>query len=60
MDATVVPGEHMGGVRSSMSSRGQAEAEKAVIPDTAHVLNMERPEGFNRLVLDFLERHAPL
>lgn len=29
-------------------------AQKAVIPDTAHVPNMERPAAFNRLVLDFL------
>jgi pimeloyl-ACP methyl ester carboxylesterase len=35
-----------------------AGAEKAVIPDVAHVLNMERPEAFNRLVLEFLDRLA--
>ena len=29
-------------------------ASKAVIPDAAHVPNMERPKAFNRLVLDFL------
>ena len=29
-------------------------ARKAVIPNTAHVPNMERPAEFNRLVLDFL------
>ena len=29
-------------------------ARKAVIKDTAHVPNMERPQEFNRLVLDFL------
>ena len=29
-------------------------ARKAIIPETAHVPNMERPEAFNRLVLDFL------
>lgn len=30
-------------------------ARKTVIPGTAHVPNMERPEEFNRLVLDFLQ-----
>jgi len=29
-------------------------ARKVVIPDTAHHLNMERPDLFNQLVLDFL------
>lgn len=31
-----------------------AGARKAIIPDVAHVPNMERPVEFNRLVLDFL------
>jgi len=31
-----------------------AGARLAVIPGTAHVPNMEEPEVFNRLVLDFL------
>jgi 3-oxoadipate enol-lactonase len=30
-------------------------AHQAVIPGTAHMLNMERPREFNRLVLDFLK-----
>ena len=30
-------------------------ARNTVIPGTAHVPNMERPEEFNRLVLDFLQ-----
>jgi pimeloyl-ACP methyl ester carboxylesterase len=34
-------------------------ARKAVITDTAHVPNMERPQEFNRLVLDFLASAAP-
>jgi pimeloyl-ACP methyl ester carboxylesterase len=29
-------------------------AQKVVIPDSAHVPNMEHPQDFNRLVLDFL------
>lgn len=34
--------------------KGIAGARKVVIPGTAHHLNMERPEEFNRAVLDFL------
>ena len=30
----------------------------AVIPGVAHMLNMEAPETFNRLVLDFLGRSS--
>lgn len=33
-------------------------AEKAIIPDCAHLPNMEQPAEFNRVVLDFLRRHA--
>jgi len=29
-------------------------AQKVVIPDVAHMVNMERPEEFNKIVLDFL------
>jgi len=31
-------------------------AQKVIIPDTAHLPNMEKPEHFNRLVLGFLRR----
>lgn len=31
-------------------------AKKVAIPDTAHVPNMEKPEEFNKIVLDFLNR----
>ncbi len=34
-----------------------AGSEQAIIENAAHMLNMERPEAFNILVLDFLERH---
>jgi pimeloyl-ACP methyl ester carboxylesterase len=34
--------------------QGIAGAKKVVIPGTAHHLNMEKPEEFNRIVLDFL------
>ena len=30
-------------------------ARKIVLPNTAHVPNMEQPEVFNQLVLDFLD-----
>ncbi len=32
--------------------------QKVVMPGVAHLPNMERPEEFNRIVLDFLERNA--
>ena len=31
-------------------------AKKVVIPDTAHHLNMEKPQEFNRVVIEFLEQ----
>lgn len=31
-------------------------AEKVIIPDTAHLPNMEKPAEFNHIVLDFLNR----
>ncbi len=30
------------------------DAEKVIVPDVAHMVNMERPEEFNQIVLDFL------
>jgi len=33
---------------------GIPNARKSVMPGTAHVPNMEKPDEFNRLVLDFL------
>jgi 3-oxoadipate enol-lactonase len=35
---------------------GIAGAKKIVIPGTAHHLNMEKPEEFNRAVIEFLEQ----
>ncbi len=32
-------------------------AEKVIFEDTAHMVNWEQPEKFNRVVLDFLQRH---
>ncbi len=31
-------------------------ARKVVIPDVAHMVSMEKPEEFNRVVLEFLSR----
>ena len=39
-------------------SHGIVGARLAVMHGVAHVPNMERPEEFNRLVLDFLSEHA--
>jgi len=36
--------------------RDIAGAKKVVIPGTAHHLNMEKPQEFNRVVIDFLEQ----
>jgi pimeloyl-ACP methyl ester carboxylesterase len=38
---------------------GLPDAQKRVMSGTAHLPNMERPEEFNRLVLDFLEGLKP-
>jgi pimeloyl-ACP methyl ester carboxylesterase len=37
---------------------GIAGAEPAVIEDAAHLPNMDAPDRFNRLVLEFLSRHG--
>ena len=34
-----------------------AGAQTVVLPDAAHMLNMEHPDDFNQLVLDFLSGH---
>jgi len=39
---------------ADMLATGIAGARKVVIPNTAHVPNMEQPAAFNQLVLDFL------
>jgi len=31
-------------------------AERALLPGTAHLPNMEQPEAFNRVVLEFLAK----
>lgn len=44
------------GVLSAMEvmSAGIPDVRKVMIPGTAHMLNMEKPDEFNRAVLDFL------
>jgi len=39
---------------ADLLSRSIPEVRKVVMPGTAHLPNMERPEEFNRIVLDFL------
>jgi 3-oxoadipate enol-lactonase len=34
-------------------------ARKIIIPDTAHLPNMEKPDHFNRVVLEFLQSNRP-
>ncbi len=34
-------------------------AQKTILPDTAHLPNMEKPELFNRVVLEFLRKNHP-
>jgi pimeloyl-ACP methyl ester carboxylesterase len=39
---------------STVLEEGIAGARKVVLPGTAHMLNMEQPDAFNRVALDFL------
>jgi pimeloyl-ACP methyl ester carboxylesterase len=39
---------------ADLLARSIPSARKVVMPGTAHLPNMERPEEFNRIVLDFL------
>jgi hypothetical protein len=34
-------------------------AQKAILPNTAHLPNMEKPEQFNQIVLEFLQSTQP-
>jgi 3-oxoadipate enol-lactonase len=42
--------------RAELLARRIPGARKVVLPDVAHMVNLERPEEFLRLVQDFLER----
>jgi pimeloyl-ACP methyl ester carboxylesterase len=39
---------------------GITGSEKQVIPGAGHIVNMEKPEEFNQIVLGFLEKRNPL
>ena len=39
---------------ANLLARGIPDARLAIIHDTAHLPNMEKPAEFNQLVLDFL------
>ncbi len=41
---------------ANVLAAGIPGARKVIIPDTAHHLNLEKPEEFNRIVLGFLQR----
>lgn len=61
--ALVIVGEHDPGTPLAMAQaihRHLPGSELAVIRDAAHISNVEQPDEFNRLVLDFLSRHTPL
>jgi pimeloyl-ACP methyl ester carboxylesterase len=39
---------------------GIRKAKKILLPDSAHVPNMEKPAEFNRIVLDFLSESSSI
>jgi pimeloyl-ACP methyl ester carboxylesterase len=41
--------------RADLLTRSIPHAQKVVVAETAHVPNMEKPEEFNRVVLEFLD-----
>lgn len=40
-------------------ARAEPNCEYAVIPHAGHAANMDNPQAFNQLLLDFLRRHIP-
>ena len=50
--------DRTGTIARHMAERKRAwpETETAVLPGAAHVVNLDAPEAFNRLLLDFLTR----
>lgn len=57
-------GEHdgSGNIRTLAPTWARAEphSEYAVIPRAGHMANMDNPQVFNQLLLDFLHRHTPV
>jgi pimeloyl-ACP methyl ester carboxylesterase len=43
---------------AGLLKRKLPNVRKVVVPGVAHLPNMERPEEFNRIVLDYLERRT--
>lgn len=57
----VIVGEHDAGTPLAMAQtiqRGVPGAELAVIPSASHLCNVEQPDAFNKVLLDFLTRVA--
>ncbi len=55
-------GEHdrTGNIRKIASAwaRAEPQCEYAIIPRAGHTANMDNPQAFNQLLLDFLRRHS--
>lgn len=49
-----IPPEH-----SQMIADGIRDCQLAIIPDAGHLVNLERPGAFNKVVLEFLREHLP-
>jgi pimeloyl-ACP methyl ester carboxylesterase len=41
---------------AELLAAGIATSRKVVVPGARHMLNMEQPEEFNRIVLEFLRK----
>jgi pimeloyl-ACP methyl ester carboxylesterase len=54
--------DRLGNIRKLAPTWPQAEpqSEYAVIPNAGHVANMDNPQVFNQLLLDFLHRHRTI
>jgi pimeloyl-ACP methyl ester carboxylesterase len=39
---------------ASLLAKGIRGSRKVTLPDTAHMIPLERPQEFNRILLDFL------
>lgn len=49
-----IPPEH-----SKMIADGIKNCRLAIIPDAGHLVNLERPGAFNKVLLEFLREHLP-
>jgi len=39
-------------------ARAEPNCEYVVVPHAGHMANMDNPQAFNQLLLDFLQRHT--